>query len=291
MYYPQERALLGLVDWLDERIKATEHEAVLIDGDIVAYKFAVLNEDKHEGFEGAAEAVAFNMPRAVSEANAFIKSVVEATEAGTVLLVFSGDNNFRYKEYPEYKHNRKPEDKPKNLGAFKDELAKHWHSVKRDQLEADDVLGILATNDVLAGSVIVASIDKDLDQIEGWHYNWNKDVMYHVSPEAGNMFFWLQATAGDATDGYSGARRIGMKRAQSALDEHEEPFRAVYSTYIQQGHDFAYMLSQIRCARMLLSCDYDWENDKPIMWQPPYPTSSPHAMNLLDTVRHEHGSV
>jgi hypothetical protein len=41
-----------------------------------------------------------------------------------------------------------------------------------EEIEADDVLGIMSTME--PGKWVICTIDKDLKQIEGWQYNWNK---------------------------------------------------------------------------------------------------------------------
>jgi hypothetical protein len=55
---------------------------------------------------------------------------------------------------------------------------------------------------------VIATKDKDLDLIPGWHYNWSKtkkdDGVYYVSPVEANRAFYAQLIQGDATDNIPG---------------------------------------------------------------------------------------
>jgi DNA polymerase-1 len=65
---------------------------------------------------------------------------------------------------------------------------------------------------------VVATIDKDLDQIPGEHYNYLRQVFYNQHPDAARQFFWEQCVSGDATDGIPGCYRAGSVKARRLLD-------------------------------------------------------------------------
>lgn len=249
-------------------------DVLLIDGDIVAYRFAVLNEEKIDWGDGTAT-TKLDIDRAVTEAGNFITWLIRQTGCDDYILLFTGRNNFRKREFPDYKSNRKPADKPEMLDTLKERLQDSWRSLLRDDLEADDLMGILGTHPALRGRCTIATIDKDLDQIPGWHYNWNHKRTYKVEEPDGIMFFWEQVLKGDPTDGYKGAEGIGPVKARKILEGNTDSpstyFQAVYTAYISRGHDLAYLISQARCALMLTTDHYNWELDEPIMWQPPEP--------------------
>ena len=71
-----------------------------------------------------------------------------------------------------------------------------------DSLEADDVLGILATEPSNEERIIV-SIDKDLYQIPA---KISKDgkTFEEISENEANYWHMMQTLTGDSTDGYSG---------------------------------------------------------------------------------------
>ena len=249
------------------------NDLLLVDGDIVAYRFSFLNEDTIDWGDGVSSELG-NIEMAKSEARNFIQWLQRQTGCDGVLVFFTGKENFRKREFPDYKSNRKADTKPKMLDELKDAIASDWKSILRQGLEADDLMGMFSTHPALRDKCIIATIDKDLDQIAGWHYNWNHSKTYEVTPEGGNLYFWEQVLTGDTTDGYKGAHLIGKVKAKKLLDplgSDLELWRATYQTYLKQGHDFAYLLSQARCAKMLQAEDYDWEKDEPVMWQPPMP--------------------
>ena len=78
-----------------------------------------------------------------------------------------------------------------------------------DSLEADDVLGILATEPSNEERIIV-SIDKDLYQIPAKVSKDGKTYEGYQKNEA-NYWHMMQTLTGDSTDGYSGCPKVGVK--------------------------------------------------------------------------------
>jgi 5'-3' exonuclease len=83
-------------------------------------------------------------------------------------------------------------------------------------MEADDALGIAQTTDT-----ILCTIDKDLDQISGKHYNFVQKRLYSISEEEGLKWFYKQILIGDNADGIKGLRGIGPVKA----DKHINPLK------------------------------------------------------------------
>jgi DNA polymerase I len=139
----------------------------------------------------------------------------------------------------------------------------------KDGIEADDTLGILCTHPKLVpGKRIVVTIDKDLLQIPGHHYNPDRDEKRVVSLDGGDRWFFQQVLTGDATDNYPGCPGIGPKRASGILDATEPDTRwsAVVAAYKAMGLTEANALVQARLARILRHTDYDFERKEPILW-------------------------
>ena len=112
--------------------------------------------------------------------------------------------------YPAYKANRKDKPKPVHLQACREYLIKEWNAIVSNGNEADDLIGIEATAcDDMMG-YIICSIDKDLKQIPGNHWNFvTKDKVF-VSPLDGLKSFYKQLILGDVSDnipGYDGKAR------------------------------------------------------------------------------------
>lgn len=154
----------------------------LLDSDIIAYRCAAsANNDSLEVAE--------------FRTNDMMNRILHETNAESFIGYLSGGNNFRYSIYPEYKANRKDVPKPVHLEAVKELLIKQWKCKVTDGIEADDALGIDQDE-----NTVICSIDKDLLQIPGKHYNFVKQEWATVSPMQGLRHFYGQIITGDATD-------------------------------------------------------------------------------------------
>jgi DNA polymerase-1 len=115
-----------------------------------------------------------------------------------------------------YKGNRTNVQKPKYLKEVEEYLINVHGGVLADNQEADDEIGIaLSQSD---GNGVSVSIDKDLLQIPGWHYNWVSDTVRRISPKQGDFNFYSQMLTGDVTDNIPGLPGYGPKTARDVLD-------------------------------------------------------------------------
>jgi hypothetical protein len=137
-------------------------------------------------------------------------------------LIISGKGNYRNEiaTIQGYKANRKDTPKPLFYDDAKRYLIKTWNGYVVDGREADDEVSIRmrrATED--RTPCILATIDKDLDQIPGWHYDYKNHVFYDISEEEGIQLFYAQAMSGDATDNIPGCIGLGLKKARKLVGE------------------------------------------------------------------------
>lgn len=94
--------------------------------------------------------------------------------------------------------------KPYHFQAIKDYVVAE-HNVKLVKgVEVDDVVGLLYN----VGDIIV-SIDKDLKQLPGMHYNPNKDTFTTVTHVDGLRSFYSQLIEGDPSDNIMGVYGAG----------------------------------------------------------------------------------
>ncbi len=142
-----------------------------------------------------------------------------------------------------YKGHR-PSNKPTWYNEIREYLVDYMNGEVIEGMEADDAMGI-AQSEAPKGSTIIATIDKDLDMIEGWHYNWNKKKLYEVSPIRAIRFFYFQLLTGDRADNIKGLYGVGDVTAEDILVEchsEQEMFDAVCFEYEKRGVGYYDML-------------------------------------------------
>lgn len=115
-----------------------------------------------------------------------------------------------------YKGNREGTRKPVHLQALRDRLTDYWGAVVAEGEEADDCISKRMTE--LGDSAICVSIDKDLDTVQGWHYNFRKEEMYYVDEFEALYNFYTQLLVGDRVDNIQGVYGVGPKKAEKLLD-------------------------------------------------------------------------
>lgn len=180
-------------------------KTALIDADIMLYRAAW----KHEGddIENAYETI-----------DSMFEHIFYVTKCASYIGFLTGKFNFR-KEIAKtkpYKGNRKDLVLPEHFDEIREYLINSWNCYVVDGLEADDALGICQTE---MEDTIICSIDKDLLQISGLHYNWNKSEIINVSEDDAWYKLYQQALAGDSTDNIMGIPRVGEKKATKILSE------------------------------------------------------------------------
>ncbi len=184
---------------------------------------------------------------------------------------------------PTYKAMRGNVERPVHLYDLKDWLREEYIVEERATLEADDVMGIIATDPSRTDERIIVSADKDLMTIPGKLYRPQaqtgpKPKIFQITLlEAIRFHFW-QTIVGDTTDGYPGAYGVGKSSpyAQDVLEaeSEEEAWEEVLMAFAHVGQDEDDAVRQARLARILQFQDYDGRSAR--LWLPPaYETDEP----------------
>lgn len=216
----------------------------LVDGDIIVYRCGFAAEhnrylwDEYR-FESYAEWLDFakeeeldvadmeevevvreieDVSHALANVKSVMNTIADEMQTDDIEVFLSQGECFRNNiaTIMEYKGNRRDAPKPVHYDAIREYLTKYYGAITVNSIEADDALAMRQTND----SVIV-SIDKDLLQVAGKHYNWVKDERTLVLPEVGRRKFWAQVLTGDATDNIPGIYGVGPKTAVRMINEVE----------------------------------------------------------------------
>jgi DNA polymerase-1 len=182
-----------------------------------------------------------------------IENTLAEVEASEYKLFLTSPDNFRKHIYPEYKANRTAT-KPKHLQFLRDYLVESWQGTVAEKMEADDYLGINQHE-----SSIICSIDKDLLQVPGKHYNFVKKEFYEVDEETGFRNFYTQLLTGDTSDNIKGIAGIGPVKAKKALAEATNEYEMFCIVRDMYKND-EWMIMNGRCLHILRSLDDDWTN-------------------------------
>jgi len=202
------------------------------------------------------------LKNALSNLKTYMNKIIDHEQCDTYEVFIGGTGNFRETIDPTYKTDRDPMSKPLHLGAMKDYMVKKYKAVRCDGMEADDVVSYLCQNDLKNNCIV--SVDKDLRNSPGWHFNPDKLIMDYVTEAEADLNFYRQLLMGDATDGIVGIAGYGKAAAMRVLPESmpaEDLCSIVYAEYISKGYDYDYFLVQGRLLWML--------REKGVMWTPP----------------------
>jgi hypothetical protein len=218
----------------------------LVDGDIITYRSGFAGNDKVEASLGNAKLL--------------LKNVLDEVNASgyQVYLTAADRSNFRYEraKTQEYKGNRKNAPKPKFYKEIREYLVNHWGAQVIYNQEADDALGINQDQ-----HTIVCSIDKDLNMIPGWHYNFVKKEKYFIDDDdplnfttevkskrttykmdrGGIKWFYAQMLLGDTGDNIPGVRGYGPVKVYETLKDcflEDDMISSVWEVY--ERHKLTY---------------------------------------------------
>lgn len=194
----------------------------LIDGDILVYRIAFAANDETDKI-------------AIARMSTFVEELVLPQDITSYDGYLTGKGNYRNEiaVTAPYKGNRKDVAKPVHYDILREYLQAAWGFEMVTGQEADDAIGIRAY-EMDDDDYIIYTIDKDLDMIKGWHYNFVKKEKYFVKEEDTLRTFYKQVLTGDRTDNIVGLKGIGPVKAERILKEcvtEEEMYQAVLKAY------------------------------------------------------------
>lgn len=226
---------------------------LLIDGDGIAWPAAFANDP------------------AASSVNR-VRRLKADLSASRVIVAFGGGNCFRRQLWPAYKAGRS--EPPAGLAHAVAGLRGAYPCRELPGIEADDVLGILATHPGVEGERVIVAADKDLLSVPGLHHNptvkGSPPAVRSVSVTEADRNHLRQTLTGDATDGYPGCPGVGPKRVDRVLwGDPSQWWSQVRLAFLAAGLTEADALTQARLARILRVEDYDLDARTVRPWCPP----------------------
>lgn len=253
---------------------------ILVDGDIIVYRAGFATND--EPLSHALHAVKMMIQ------NLHYKATFRChdLESYAFFLYLSADDksNFRYdvaKTKP-YKGNRK-QDKPVHYHDIREYLIKHHEAKVISGIEADDAMGIENCRDIATRTIV--TIDKDLDMIPGYHYNFVKDKGYYISRRIAYENFCIQMLTGDSVDNIRGYEGIGPVKAgkiiRSCRRDKAKMIQTVYDLYTTK-YDEDYFMEMGNLLWIMRQEDRKWDPDLAELRQN---RSEAHARDVLTALK------
>lgn len=184
-----------------------------------------------------------------------------ALEHTSYEMYIGGTGNFRYAYFPEYKGDRDPLDKPIHLDQMKKHLQGQYGAQLVDGEEADDKVSYRQLQCIEEGiESCIVTIDKDLDNTMGWHFNWVTGNLKYISEEEADLNFYRQLLTGDSTDGIPGIKGMGKKGAEKLLPTYSDNMLSIVrDEYLARGYDLDYMHQQGICLWMRRKPEEIWQ--------------------------------
>lgn len=234
----------------------------LIDGDVIAYRAAsatdgrcykveweatnglhmvrsckykkeadvLLAELREEGYKGVKCTLEFH-PEPLQNALKIVKDMMVSLETalsthvdglGPRQIYITRGGSFREALVPSYKQLRVDMRRPQHLEECKDYLLRVLGGkCMVGEYEADDLLAMAATEEP---NSVICSVDKDLLQVPGHHFNFIKNEYQVVTEVEAHRNLYSQLLTGDTSDGIPGIHGIGPVGAKKLLKNHEHPF-------------------------------------------------------------------
>ena len=245
-------------------------KVLLIDGDILAYKIATANEvDTHWG--NGFWTLHCDEIQCKHEVDAKIEDLGQSLQADDYVVALTDKNNFRKDVLPSYKDNRKQRRKPMVLNALRDYIMEKHNGIMWKNLEADDVMGIMATEPHPTEDRIIVSIDKDMRQIPA-KVSRDGETVEEIPQRLADYWFMIQTLAGDSTDGYTGLPNVGVKTAEKMIKQYTnvpllDLWKIVVGAYKAKGYSKKEALQQARVAHILRHNEYNRKTGKVKLWQ------------------------
>jgi 5'-3' exonuclease len=180
-------------------------DIALIDADSLMYLIAWVTPNQKKAEKGLME---------------YVEAIIGRTEVPEAVVFIKGENNFRYQVDPFYKANRgtgmDPEvvDRVELLYSFARKNFTESHGA-----EADDYVGVYNMQALLEEKLpVMCHVDKDLNMLPGWHYNFKKKEYYYTTPEESFTFMCRQLLSGDmGSDNIPGLKGVGDSTAAKLL--------------------------------------------------------------------------
>lgn len=167
-------------------------------------------------------------------------------------IILSGPGNYRegIATIRPYKGNRDPAHIPVHYNAIRQYMIEQYSAQVIHGREADDEVSIRGWQNRQSGDMYcIATIDKDLDQVPGWHFDYMKKVFYFVTERDAEKALWRQILCGDITDNIPGCWRLGPIRAAEIVD-------GMFELNVEPKHMWEAVIEEYQFSKLKAGCPY-----------------------------------
>jgi DNA polymerase I len=185
----------------------TEDKVVLIDADSLLYFSSYGSEEDQITCEVKLSEKIYDI----------LNIIGNSYNVSEYYIFVKGKNNFRYKIFPAYKKNR-PAKHP-IIDVLNEYLVDSFDAIESHNAESDDYVYSYSQLPELKDRAIICSVDKDMLQIPGIHYDYQKNKFIIVSEEEARYNLAKQMIMGDAADGIQGLKGYGPKKAEKLISK------------------------------------------------------------------------
>lgn len=239
---------------------------LLIDGDQFVFKATAVLERECK-WDEENHVLYSNPEQCLANVEAMLGRVFRYLNSNSHALCFSDPSNYFRRELdPSYKLSRAGSRKPLCYSTVRERLEGAHKTITMHGLEADDVMGILATKPGNSHAIIVSQ-DKDMKSIPTTVYD-GKEIL-KVSEQEADYNHLFQTLVGDVSDGYKGCPGIGPVKAAALLHKQNDNWQVIVEAFKKAKLTEEDALLQARLARILRWSDWDAKEKKPILWSPP----------------------
>lgn len=244
--------------------KWTQQTSLLIDADLYLFRALIATEEEVE-WTTDCWSLYSDVAAAKESFNAQVKRWKQKFEVDSVVMCITGDKNFRKSLDADYKSHRKKTRKPLGYSAFVEWCKESYAYCCEPTLEADDVMGILAT--APDSKTIIVSDDKDMLTIPANLYRPQREELGMSSKETADRTWLFQTMVGDSADGFPGPPRVGPVTAEKILGR-DGGWSQVVQAFQKGGFSVDDALLQARLARILRYTDWNQETAEVRLWEP-----------------------
>lgn len=198
-----------------------QFDTCLIDGDMLAYVASTSVQKEidwgdglwtlHAYLEDAQAAFTSSIDYIISSLKN--KHNLDITNSKKIYC-FSDNHLFRKDINPNYKSNRSNTRKPVCYKALVEWIKHNYVCMTISSCEADDCI----SSSMNEHSIIISG-DKDFNTVEGYFYDFKRDILHYTTEQEAMYNTFVQALAGDRIDGYFGCPKIGIVTARKILDK------------------------------------------------------------------------